>query len=438
VKRVVIFLTTVLIVMPVKTYGWVKTYGTGGADAGLQVQQITGGYFIFAGTHLDELPDLWLLKINPEGDTIWSHEFGYTAVDWGVAAYVTSDNGYILFENSNWPNFSIIRTDSAGNVLWSRDYMDRLLSSVYPTSDGGYILGQDEDTEGYCSIMKIDTLVDSIWCKGYEYGDIRHVEESSDNGLILTGGARNDGILWLLKVDSDGDTLWSKTCTNWEASYGNCVRQTSDEGYILTGSCVVGEVGRLLVFKTDSEGDMLWSYAADFESMAKCVHETEDGFLVAGRDSDARSALLVKLSKTGELVWEQRYGTRTNFNCMDLTNDGGIILTGSIHVEAENNDLFIVKTDSEGNPAVVEYPEPEIQYWKVATRIGREIILKYANHPQGFHASVFDASGRKVGEISSAKPSGTLKWGDGVLPGVYFIVPETGGCGRAQKVMLIR
>ena len=76
--------------------------------------------------------------------------------------------------------------------------------------------------------------------------------------------------------------------------------------------------------------------------------------------------------------------------------------------------------------------------WEVITSIGSQIVLRYQDRPDGFRASIFDASGRKVDELHSDLTQGTITWGEGFLPGVYFIVPETQGAVRAQKVVLIR
>jgi len=70
--------------------------------------------------------------------------------------------------------------------------------------------------------------------------------------------------------------------------------------------------------------------------------------------------------------------------------------------------------------------------------VGSQITLRFADSPQGFHADIYNAAGQKVDEVHSTQPGGTVSWGEGFLPGVYFIVPETQGAVRAQKIVLIR
>jgi hypothetical protein len=69
--------------------------------------------------------------------------------------------------------------------------------------------------------------------------------------------------------------------------------------------------------------------------------------------------------------------------------------------------------------------------------VGREIGLRFFNYPNGFHASVFDASGRMVDEIRSTQTQGTIQWGEGRVPGVYFIRAFEGN-RQAQKVILVK
>jgi len=75
---------------------------------------------------------------------------------------------------------------------------------------------------------------------------------------------------------------------------------------------------------------------------------------------------------------------------------------------------------------------------ELLSAIGRQIVLRYADHPQGFSASIFDASGRKVDEIRSASPSGSITWGEGHGSGVYFLRVEDGSSSSVQKLVLIR
>ncbi len=96
-------------------------------------------------------------------------------------------------------------------------------------------------------------------------------------------------------------------------------------------------------------------------------------------------------------------------------------------------------TDWDMGVGVVEQPIVEKPpNWEVITSIGSQIVLRYQDRPDGFRASIFDASGRKVDEIHATGASGMITWGRCYGPGVYFIVLKSAGATKAQKVVLIR
>ncbi len=73
---------------------------------------------------------------------------------------------------------------------------------------------------------------------------------------------------------------------------------------------------------------------------------------------------------------------------------------------------------------------------EVVNPVCSQITLRYSNCPGGIHASVYDASGRKADELHSSRTQGTLEWGGGERPGVYFI--KVNSDGSTLKVILIK
>lgn len=73
----------------------------------------------------------------------------------------------------------------------------------------------------------------------------------------------------------------------------------------------------------------------------------------------------------------------------------------------------------------------------IESGIGSAITLSYSGWPEGFRASVFDASGRKVDEIITTDDSGILTWESHQCTGVYFIVARN-KIETAAKVVILR
>ncbi|TKJ43080.1 hypothetical protein CEE36_04855, partial [candidate division TA06 bacterium B3_TA06] len=102
-------------------------------------------------------------------------------------------------------------------------------------------------------------------------------------------------------------------------------------------------------------------------------------------------------------------------------------------------EAWAMITDWDMGVGVVEQPIVEKPpNWEVITSIGSQIVLRYQDRPDGFRASIFDASGRKVDEVHATESSGMIIWGRCYGPGVYFIVLKSAGATKAQKVVLIR
>jgi hypothetical protein len=63
--------------------------------------------------------DVWLLKFNEQGDTVWSKTFGGSEDEYGSCVSQTTDGGFIIsgmiksFDNSNG-NLWLIKTDYTG------------------------------------------------------------------------------------------------------------------------------------------------------------------------------------------------------------------------------------------------------------------------------------------------------------------------------------
>lgn len=214
---------------------------------------------------------------------------------------------------------------------------------------------------------------DSLWTKVYggpDYDRGNAMIQTSDGGLAIIGeiggfmefGTRRKGKVWLVKTDASGDTLWTKTYKGSDYDLGNAVRQTSDGGYILAGYTSGGRLNAVdaWLIRTDAMGDTIWTktYGTDFEESANDVIETEDGgFVFTGFASSSlisrnRDAWLVKTDSMGDTLWTRRYysGDVKNVgNTVLATDDGGYVVAGTTQMRGQNDDLFLIRTDENGN-----------------------------------------------------------------------------------------
>jgi hypothetical protein len=130
---------------------WAKTYGGTSSDCGYSVQQTLDGGSIGGGSTDSFGPgneDVYLIKTDSDGDTLWTRTYGGNGWDYGYSVKQTSDGGYIIagsYDSSDAVNYDVylVRTDPDGDTLWTRTYGGDGWDdgySVEQTSDGGYII----------------------------------------------------------------------------------------------------------------------------------------------------------------------------------------------------------------------------------------------------------------------------------------------------------
>ncbi|MBL0105431.1 MAG: hypothetical protein IPP51_17610 [Bacteroidetes bacterium] len=119
---------------------------------------------------------------------------------------------------SFWDEIYLVRTDSVGNVLWSKTYSgtgDNTALSLDLTVDGGYIItGETYDNSGIPGdllLMKVDSLGVLSWANAYGGSDEDKgwsVRQSADNGYFVAGytfnTSNNNSEIYFLKTDANG------------------------------------------------------------------------------------------------------------------------------------------------------------------------------------------------------------------------------------------
>lgn len=256
------------------------------------------------------------------------------------------------------------------NQTYGGDYYDAGFS-VQQTSDGGYIITGTTTPTGstYTDILLVKTDSNGIaeWTKNYGGSDSEYgysVQETSDGGYIVAGYvyyfSSNIGDVYLLKTDSNGDHMWTVTHGGAQLDEGYSLQQTTDGGYIITGFTDSFSTGRdVYLIKTDSTGKFTWeqNFGGAGTNIGNCVKQTIDGgYIIAGYTdiygAGGSDVWLIKTDINGTKQWDKTFGGTLGdwANSVELTSDGGYIITGAtISYGAGAQDVWIIKTDSNGN-----------------------------------------------------------------------------------------
>ncbi|MBX7140061.1 MAG: T9SS type A sorting domain-containing protein [Chitinophagales bacterium] len=142
---------------------WQKALGGTGGDEAKCIKQISGGGFIIAGysgsndgdvsnNHGDV--DVWLLKLDANGNLVWQKCLGGTADDRANSVHLTTNGDFIIsgysysndgdvLENHGDADYWIMKVDADGNLLWEKSLGGSGTDAAYSaqqTSDGGFIV----------------------------------------------------------------------------------------------------------------------------------------------------------------------------------------------------------------------------------------------------------------------------------------------------------
>jgi hypothetical protein len=209
---------------------------------------------------------------------------------------------------------------------------------------------------------------DSLWTRvvgGVRYDEAECVRQTSDGGFIVGGYATpttGNEDFYLVRLGANGDTLWTRRYGGNRSERCYAVVETSDGGFAAAGQTETYGAGTIdfWLVKTNSSGDTLWTHTYGGAGAEYCymLIETPDlGFALVGRTTSFSGAgdsdvWLVKTNSSGALQWSKRYGG-SSFElgwCVLRTSDDGYLLGGrTSSFGAGNEDFWLVKTNSTGD-----------------------------------------------------------------------------------------
>ena len=431
-----------------------KKIAGGNGDSFNNIISTLDSCFVLVGNTyntINNTNDILCVKINSNGDTLWSKAIDMGFQEIAVSVQQTFDNGFIIggYINQNVAPYNIsivVKLDSVGNISWSQKLTCgnhfTMIYSVKQTPDSGYIaIGYTENFppyEGGTLLVKLSPTGNISWVKEHLGNSSAHSSGwdvfVTDNGIVCYMNSNNSGII-MMKIDLSGTVLWSKNYPLFAFSSVMInymmprFHQTLDGGFILANSNGPGTWGQML--KSDSSGNFLWAKNI-LLSPSDVAESSDGGYLVIGNgpmigvkkdpgfnpqigiiktdalgnssdcinqipfSSDTCNINLSQIPYTNTTGGTMRLLHPVISNGLMLSFNGCVMWTGSID---ENNTY--------NNPLIV-YPNPTTGLLKVKAENLQQI-------------EVLDLQSRKVQDINISNQNETTIDLSELPKGIYFV-----------------
>lgn len=333
------------------------------------------------------LRDLWVVKSNGLGQIVWQHSYGGSNYDEGSAISATADGGYIVagitqssdghvLLNQGEEDVWVLKLDPEGDIQWQFTFGgpgNDGARSVIQTSDGGYLvagysssIGGDVTTNQGGSdqwVIKLNSSGGIQWERSLgsiASDDTFDIIEVIDGGFVLVGNAHSGGDVsatngggdvWVVKLNLEGDILWEYSYGGTIQDSGKAIVQAADGGFMVIGSSQSSNgfvsvnygINDVWLIKLDEDGIFQWdaSYGGSVSDIGTSIIASLDGgYVISGytfstnghitNNNGENDYWIIKVDGSGELLWQRTMGGAAIDNAHDLveTSDGGYVVVG--------------------------------------------------------------------------------------------------------------
>jgi len=342
---------------------WVDTYGAGD-EFFTAIHATPDGGFIVGGstrTYGAGDNDFWLLRLDGDGDTLWTRTYGTAEEQDLHDARIAPAGGYIMCgttkpDDEAPSDIWVVRADENGDTLWTWTHGDSAESewaaSVQPMANGHFAVAATSnensiDSHTDAAIFLLDAggnNYDSEFFGGLDNEVAMSIRQTPDDGFIIAGWTESYGAgpddVYLVKLDETANLEWQKFYGGSGADEGRDVIVTSDGGYVVVGNTSSYGAGSLdmYIIKTNASGDTLWTrtVGGTEPDLADAVMEDDDGTLVAVGNTESfgssdMSVYIAAMGGDGTIYCTDIYETqgRGDATAVTETPDWGIAIAGA-------------------------------------------------------------------------------------------------------------
>jgi len=210
---------------PTGFLSWIKTFDLGGDESIQSIEMTPDSGFVVTGTSYQSGSTyFFLIKFDKNGTVIWHRKYN-DALNGSLYCYsvhLTLDKGYIITggidNNAGQSHVVLIKTDSLGYINWAKTYGGTGYDygwEAQQTFDTGYVVAGKTNSFGLgydnAYVVKTDSSGNLKWSKIYggNWNNYFYsIKQTTDSGFIQTGLFDNTVVsgLCLAKTDSLGNS----------------------------------------------------------------------------------------------------------------------------------------------------------------------------------------------------------------------------------------
>lgn len=362
---------------------WKKNISDSKYSGGFCIEKTDDGGYIFSGCKNSYM---YIAKTDKDGNKVWEKTFFENEFKKEAAASQikkTNDGNYVILGDSealgvNKSSF-IIKINPNGDVIWSTQIekkdLNVYLKSLEITDEGEYIaighIGKEDnnpDKSNYdVYICKLDSegkLIKEVRYGGYENQYGKYIKKDKNGEFLVVGSnfASSSSILhkgsdiYAIKIDKNCNKLWEKNYSIGGSSTATCIDITKDGNFIISGdyqlfSHFVHD-DKPVLLKIDGNGRKLWVKYYENDSKFNYIKSMDDGGIIAIGCVDVKNSqlpnrdfYLMKCNSNGEVEWSKKFGGdyKDNLYYIDEAYDNGYILTGFESVSTYDKTFVIIK-----------------------------------------------------------------------------------------------
>lgn len=315
----------------------INTIGGTGIDKVYDIAATPDNGLILVGstTSFDvDKEDIYVVKIDENGDMIWNRTYGEWESDKGYAVTRTRDNNYVITGVTGvtagvGDDVLFLKINGDGGVISERNYGGNAWDwgcDVLEFDDGTFLLAGITEQFWMHSydlyLVKTNARGDLIWKRrlaidgNYELGAC---SVAPDGNIIMVGTIADlqglDSNIHVIKVSLSGELIWTNTYGGDGKEYGLDLIDTGDGFLLLCKSETTAENEYdTSLLKINYDGGFNWSKSIGFPKDDFCdtiIRSGPNEFSLIGTSygSDTPDIVLIKVNALGDVTLTETYGT---------------------------------------------------------------------------------------------------------------------------------